>query len=70
MAIPVAMPPGAARNARSTYVSHNERSPTLSFYDAPLAGIPSLQRLAVQRCCRVIDPEPAPMSSGCRCTAA
>lgn len=43
----------------STYVSHNERSPNLSFYDAPLAQIPSLKRLADARCCRVIDDMPA-----------
>jgi HD-GYP domain-containing protein (c-di-GMP phosphodiesterase class II) len=39
----------------STYVSRNERGPNLSFYDAPLAAIPSLQALASCRCCRIID---------------
>jgi len=39
----------------STYLSHNSRGPTLRFYDAPLARIPSLQALADGRCCRVID---------------
>lgn len=38
----------------STFVSHNSRGPNLSFYDAPLAAIPSLQALASARCCRVI----------------
>ena len=39
----------------STYVSHNVQGPNLNFYDAPLAAVPSLKRLAEQRCCRVID---------------
>lgn len=39
----------------STYVSHSLGRPTLSFYDAPLAAIPSLQQLAHSRSCRVID---------------
>lgn len=39
----------------STFVSHNGRGPNLSFYDAPLAGIPSLQSLASARRSRVID---------------
>lgn len=39
----------------STYVSHHSRGPNLTFYDAPLACIPSLQALASARYCRVID---------------
>lgn len=39
----------------STFVSHNHRGATLTFYDAPLAAIPSLQVLAQTRRCRVID---------------
>ena len=39
----------------STYVSHNSRGPELSFYDAPLATIPSLNQLAASHRCRVID---------------
>jgi len=39
----------------STYVSHNSRGINLSFDDAPLACIPSLQALASARCSRVID---------------
>ena len=39
----------------STYVSHNNRGPNLTFYDAPLAAIPSLQTLAATRQCRVIN---------------
>lgn len=39
----------------STYISHNQGSPTLRFDDASLAAIPSLRRLADTRCCRVID---------------
>jgi HD-GYP domain-containing protein (c-di-GMP phosphodiesterase class II) len=39
----------------STYISHNQGSPTLRFDDASLAAIPSLRRLADARCCRVID---------------
>jgi HD-GYP domain-containing protein (c-di-GMP phosphodiesterase class II) len=39
----------------STYVSHNQDSPTLTFYDASLKAIPSLRQLAESRCCRVID---------------
>jgi HD-GYP domain-containing protein (c-di-GMP phosphodiesterase class II) len=39
----------------STFVSHNCHGPNLTFYDAPLAAIPSLQALASARRCRVID---------------
>ncbi|MFM7312391.1 MAG: HD-GYP domain-containing protein [Cyanobium sp.] len=39
----------------STFVSHNDSSPNLTFYDAPLARIPSLRALAQSHCCRVID---------------
>lgn len=39
----------------STFVSHNSRGPNLTFYDAPLAAIPTLQDLAGSRQCRVID---------------
>ncbi|QPN62068.1 GAF domain-containing protein [Synechococcus sp. CBW1004] len=39
----------------STFVSHNSHGANLSFYDAPLAAIPSLQALAGSRSCRVID---------------
>lgn len=39
----------------STFVSHNNRGPNLTFYDAPLAAIPSLQTLAATRQCRVIN---------------
>lgn len=38
----------------STFVSHNSRGPNLTFYDAPLARIPTLQALASARHCRVI----------------
>lgn len=39
----------------STFVSHNSTGPNLTFYDAPLSGIPSLQALASSRHCRVIN---------------
>ncbi|MEB3321176.1 MAG: hypothetical protein VKI63_09595, partial [Cyanobium sp.] len=37
----------------STFVSHNSSGANLTFYDAPLAAIPSLQALASVRQCRV-----------------
>lgn len=42
----------------STYLSYNSRGAALRFYDHPLATIPSLQRLAEARQCRVIDDMP------------
>lgn len=56
-------------NLLSTFVSHNSRGPNLTFYDAPLACIPSLQALAHSRRCRVIDDmaaELAPQSAHSR----
>ena len=39
----------------STFVSHNSQGPNLTFYDAPLAAIPSLQALVSARRSRVIN---------------
>lgn len=48
----------------STYASHHEGTTDLTFYDAPLGRIPSLQALAQGRRCRVIDDMEAELEPG------